>query len=67
MRIRASKKVIKCVFTHNMFNNFIFCSSVCIVHTLCKITIHNVCHNGATAVDPDSRQVPNVLVGVVTL
>ena len=33
-------------------------SSVCNVHALCKVSIHNVCHNGDIVVAPDSRKVP---------
>ena len=37
---------------------YMFRSSVCNVHALCKVSIYNVCHNSDIVVGPDSRKVP---------
>ena len=66
--IRTSKKVIKCVFMHNIVNKiYMSRSSVCIVRTLCKVITHIASYNGDIEVGPDSRQVPKLLNKKVNL
>ena len=61
MRIRASKKVFKCVFTQlTCLIIYMFLSSVYIVHALCMVTIHTACSNDDIEVGSDSRQVPQL-------
>ena len=57
MQIRALKKVIVFLRTTWLII-YMFHSSECIVHTLCKATIHIVCYYGEIEEGPDSIQIP---------
>ena len=64
MRIGASKKVIKCLFTYIMFNNLFTCSAV--QYVLClncaRLLYKPPVNNGEIEVGPDSSQVATINV-----
>ena len=58
MLIRAPKKEIKCVFTHNKVNTCLVVRCALCIHYYITI-LYLVCHNGDIEMGPDLRKVPS--------